>query len=220
MKKFLILSLFLFAACSRNSEEVASRFHKDGKAKPVVALIPIFDHSDAKLPWSLTEEFTQTIEEKLSKRSKIFLVSDDAVAKMTAGLDERHKPFGTEVSWTKETFAGNEFVVFMELVDHEMVPITNDEFLEEEGDVKTPHELHLTMRLRIFDLRGEQPEIVLQELVQRTHHVPKWLSNVDYTKSGWGKYSFHVTPYGLAHAQFTRAITKRIESYILLAKSR
>ncbi|MDX8430519.1 MAG: CT253 family lipoprotein [Candidatus Algichlamydia australiensis] len=220
MKKFLFLSLFLLTACYRSGGDVSSRFHVDGRAKPIVALVPVFDHSDAKLPWSLTDEFTKSIEDKLSKRSKVFLISDEEVAKLTVNLDERHQPFSNEYTWAKETFTGNEFVVFMELVDHEMTPIFKEENFEEENEKSTAHELLLTMRLRIIDLRGEEPEVVLQELIQRKHHIPKWLSNVDYTRSGWGKYSFHVTPFGLAHAQFSRAITKRLEEYILLAKSR
>ncbi len=220
MKRYLVFALFFLTSCYRNEEEVASRFHDDGRSKPIVALVPVFDHSDARLPWSLTDEFTQSIEGKLSKRSNIYLVSDEEVAKMTAKLDERHQPFSGEFDWAKQTFVGNEFVVFLELVDHELVPIAKGEPVLEEEEKPTPHELFLTMRLRILDLRGDTPQVILQELVQRSHYVPKWLSNVDYTKSGWGKYSFHVTPYGLAHAQFTRAIAKRVEEYILLAKSR
>ncbi|MCB1084637.1 MAG: hypothetical protein KDK60_00890, partial [Chlamydiia bacterium] len=62
VKKFallIILSLCIVGCQSKGSYDHVTRFHDDGRAKPVVAFVPVFDRSGAKLGWSLSEEFTE-----------------------------------------------------------------------------------------------------------------------------------------------------------------
>jgi hypothetical protein len=75
------------------------------------------------------------------------------------------------------------------------------------------------MRIRVFDLRGEQPEVILQEFVHQSHLIPKPSNLQEPNPKRWKKMTFMASPMGLAHAQFSKEVVKRIEDYILLSKS-
>ena len=75
------------------------------------------------------------------------------------------------------------------------------------------------MRLRVFDLRGKEPVVVLQEILHRNHLIPKPSDLKEPCPERWKRMTFIVSPLGLAHAQFTKEAVERIEDYILLSKS-
>ena len=75
------------------------------------------------------------------------------------------------------------------------------------------------MRIRIFNLNGSKPQIVLQELINQTHLIPR-PSNLNQIKpTKWKTVAFNISPLGLSHSQFTKKVCKRIEDYILLSNS-
>ena len=81
-------------------------------------------------------------------------------------------------------------------------------------------ELTLTMRVRIFDLRGSKPEVILQELVHQSYLIPKPSNLSESNPLRWKKMSFNISPLGLAHSQFAKEVSGRIEEYILLSKTK
>ncbi|MCB1109785.1 MAG: hypothetical protein KDK64_02300 [Chlamydiia bacterium] len=211
------LCFALFGCSTYTSYDQATRFHDDGRAKPTVAFIPVFDRSSAEIGWSLSEEFTSQLRTRLQKRSNFYLSSPDIVNQVIADLSEEDNPFSTQTDWIKEAFQNQEFVVFAELVEHDIhtKPLKGS-FI----DKLTPStELSLTMRIRVFDLRGDQPEVILQEFVHQDHLIPKPSNLQESNPERWKKMTFMVSPMGLAHAQFSKEVVKRIEDYILLSKS-
>lgn len=73
------------------------------------------------------------------------------------------------------------------------------------------------MRVRVFDLRGKEPKIVLQELIHDSHFIPRQFTQANFYQVPWGHESFSISPIGLAHAEFTKEISSRLEDYILMA---
>lgn len=211
------LSLVFWGCSSYNNNEQATRFHDDGRAKPVVAFIPVFDRSCAEIGWSLSDEFTDQMRTRLAKRSNFYLSTPTELNPVVAELGENDNPFSTNTDWIKEAFDHQEFVVFAELVEHDMhQKQLKGSFI----DKLTPStELSLTMRVRVFDLRGEHPEVVLQEFIHQDHLIPKPSNISEPSPERWRKMTFMVSPMGLAHAQFTKEVVRRIEDYILLSKS-
>lgn len=203
-----VLSLFL-VGCTRQTDYM-TRFHEDGRAKPIAAIAPMIDTSSFELPWSISEELTSMISSQIRHNGKIFVVSkeDDTFS---------DNPFGADLSWIKREFSDQEFAVFLELVEHEIVPATKSK-----NDLAQEISSHLNMavRLRVVDNRSATPKIVLQEIVKDTYFIPKSLAPDDYNKMTWGSPTFTKSPMGIAHAQLTRELTNRISDYILLAKSR
>ena len=97
------------------------------------------------------------------------------------------------------------------------VPVRNTKNL---SSADTSANLNMSLRVRMLDLRGPQPSIVLQEIVHDSHHIPKQFTRANFHQVEWGKGSFNISPLGLAHAQLTKEIASRIEDYALLAKHR
>ena len=197
-------------SCGRGGDEEA-RFHDDGRAKPSVAIAPMIDTSSFECGWNLSEELTSLVAKELAKTGAIYVRTKDDVA-------FTDNPFGTNLSWVKAQFPPNqEFAVFLELVKHEAVP-------EVRGEITSPqelsHNLNMAVRLRVIDLRGPTPKIVLQEMVRDSYFIPKTLLPTNYNEVVWGSEEYGKTPMAVAHAHLVDAITDRLNDYILLAKSR
>ncbi|HPE85238.1 MAG TPA: hypothetical protein PLO43_03565 [Chlamydiales bacterium] len=217
-KAYYCLLAVLFVACHKEDPNTASLFKDDGHRKAAVAFVPVIDKSDSEFPWSLSDEFTSSITRRLISRGNMHLADTYAVLNALEGIDESNQPFSQDLDWMKTTFKNNDFVVFVELVDHYLHTHPNQRIAELEEN-RTCF-LDLTMRLRIVDLRGDSPKVVLQELIQNDHSIPKLFADIDYSEKHWGKTSFNFTPVGLAHSQLVREVASRVEDYISIAHSR
>lgn len=221
LKKFeLFFAIFCtFCGCTtKGIHQHVTYYHDDGRSKPIVALIPVFDRSNAKISWNLSEEFTDHMRQRFSKRNNFYLNSPDQINTEIETLNESNNPFALDTAWIARAFKGEEYVIFTELVEHDIHPKkAKGSFF----DKLTPsHELSMTMRIRVFDLRSDIPKVVLQELIHQNHLIPKPSDFGGRNPNLWKKRTFFVTPLGLAHIQFSKEIVERIEDYILLSKSR
>jgi len=210
---FLYITAF---GCGQNhSLSYITPFRCDDRAKPIVALPPVYDKSCAEIGWSLSEEFTDHIKEILVKRHNMYLHAFDA-ANMVTFHKKQKNPFSLDIGWIKEAFKNYEFVIFTELIEHEVhTKVSYEGFFD---NFMPSSELSLTMRIRIFDIRFAKPRVVLQELVQQSYPVPKSIHLNDLNPEQWKKMSFHVSPLGFAHSQFIKKVSARIEEYILLSR--
>ncbi len=215
MSRSIISSLLfalLLSGCRSETdapvEQLASR------VKPIVTLVPVIDSTQENLGWSLSDELTSAIDYRLSCNENLYLVDLKKTAAQLKQVKASHNPFGTDLSWLKKSFPKDEFVAFLELIQH-------DEILRQ--DKKNPvdpaqcaADLNLGLRLRIFDLRQATPRIVLQELVTDSHFIPRPFTRLNFQQVTWGEESFNISPVGLAHEAFAKMISKRIEDYVLI----
>jgi hypothetical protein len=82
----------------------------------------------------------------------------------------------------------------MELAEHNIHPKQeNDTFIDK---ITPSHALDLSMRIRVYDLRGEIPKVILQEIVQQRHLLPKQFAKLDYDSAIWGKKTYSISPMG------------------------
>ncbi len=205
-----VMSLvLLLAGCSGRKETEQSLFYNDGTPKPIVAFVPLIDHSDHDLPWDLSEELTQGLKEKLLQKEKLFLVT---VPKKQAQASEENNPFGPDISWMKTIYPRKDFVVFMELIEHKEVPLYPK---SESSPEESPAELKTSLRVRVVDLRGNEARVILQELVHDTQYIPKQFTRYNLFQVPWGREMYGITPLGLAHAKLAKEVAARIEDYIL-----
>lgn len=204
----ILLALGSFS-CSHNNQAEMSRFHEDGRSKPSVAIASMLDTTSFDANWSLSEELTESIMGLISENGKIYVHS-----KEESPFTEN--PFGSNLSWMKREFQADEFVAFLELVEHDFVPVKTKGITSQEAS----HNLNMSVRVRVVDLRFNQPKIVLQEMIKDTYFIPKALIPTDYSVDVWGTEKFKKSPMGVAHAQLVKNISDRIADYILLAKSR
>lgn len=205
-----ILASFLTVSCSKKPEST-SLYHEDGRAKPKVAIASMIDTTSYEAPWSLSEEFTSTIVDQMAQSGIMFVQSKEEAPFV-------ENPFGPDLSWVKREFRTHEFAVFLELVEHQRVPVDKEKKGQPLQEVST--HLEMGVRLRVIDLRSPMPKIVLQEMVRESYFIPKTLLPTDYSQTPWGTAGYEKTPMGIAHAQLIQEIVSRVTDYILLAKSR
>ncbi|MBI5273221.1 MAG: hypothetical protein HY861_04485 [Chlamydiia bacterium] len=194
--------------CNRSTDTTA-RYHEDGRAKPIAAVPTMIDTTSFEVPWSISEELTATIVQLISQKGTIYVQSRDDFA-------IAENPFSAQLAWMKKEFEDQEFAVFLELVEHNLVPaIKTAQSLQE-----TSNNLNMSVRVRVIDLRGNEPKVVLQEMVRDSYYIPKTLFPTDYSVVSWGHPEYAKSPMSIAHMQLAREVASRVGDYILLAKSR
>lgn len=212
MRSFFLFTIcLLFTSCQNRGENAEIRYHDDGRSKPSIALLSVIDSSGANLPWDLSDELTYSIKDRIRKSGSLFI---QPMKKSEQEFVVAANPFQKHIPWIKETFDQSQFAIFLELVEHSIHPKRAKNALL---DKFTPAcELDVTVRIKVVDLRKDQPVTILQELVHQSHLVPKMMSAP--TSLEWSKKSYAVSPIGFAHIQLAKEIVNRIEDYILLAK--
>jgi hypothetical protein len=210
-----LVILIIATSCQNKQNDEYTRFYDDGRAKPQVAIAPVIDSSSSDLSWSLSEEFSTIIDERVNRFGTLFSIPHEELENV---LTHNQNPFSGDLSWVKTSFTNNEFVVFLELINHENIEIENKATAKINSI--NPSNLNVAMRIRILDLRGTSPKVVLQERISDSFYLPSSPFKVDYNKTSWGTVEFRNTHLYNAHLQFAKEISKRINDYILLAKSR
>jgi hypothetical protein len=190
---------------------LVTRYHEDGRAKPIVAIASVIDTTSCDLPWSLSEELTMAITQNVQRHPDLFV-------EPSYDLTLADNPFSLDLSWMNKEFKAphHEFVVFLELAKHEVQPVLKHDLPKEE----LSSSLDIAVRLRVVDVRKGEPEIILQELVEGDFFIPKNLFPTNYEVACWGTREYESTLLAQAHQQIVRSISSRIADYILLAKSR
>ncbi len=207
----------LFSSCNSNKSNANSCYYDDGSKKPIVVLAPMLDSTSYDVPWSLSEEFSLAIKTDLEKKGSFYFMPE-----MNFEVSLRENPFGNNLNWVKQNFKPSEFVVFVELVEHEDVPVAKT--VKDPSSIpafrKNAANLNMAARIRIVDIRKDEPVIVLQEMIKNSYYMANTIDEVDYTVTTWGSEKYQNTPMEIAHRELIGMIKERISEYIQLAKTR
>lgn len=205
---FLVLSLVM-AGCQHQNNEQTAFIEAKSSNRPIVAVVPVIDHSRNDLAWNLSQELSSAIQQRLVQTNHLYLPSPESFAGKTEKALASHHPFDADYSWVKKLYSPHEFVAFLELLEHREVPVSNAK--------DAPAQLNMTVRIRVFDIRGSSPKIVLQEIVEQSHHIPRQFTQTNFAQVPWGDEAYDVSPLGIAHDGLCKELTSRLEDYILLA---
>ncbi len=220
MSRFILTtSLFalIAAGCddqNRSPSQVLSQLsHRN---KPVVSIVPMIDNTKGNYEWNIADELSCSLNERLSRLNHLQLVD---VKQIRARIDElggTSHPFSTDTSWLKKAFTKEDFIAFFELVKHEEVlEQTRKKSLD--PSLCNAH-LDLSVRVRVFDLRNDEPKVILQELIHDSHFIPRQFTQENFYQVPWGNESYSISPMGIAHEEFIKELAKRIDEYILMHK--
>jgi hypothetical protein len=202
----------VFSSCNNGTQDSSSSLLESPVlSRPIVALVPVIERARTDLKWSVSQELSHAIRQRLTQKNHLYLMSEDAVISMAKRAMTAHDPFGLDTAWVKKAFPQNEFVAFMELLEHKEMSLYPTVDIQD-----SPAELNLTVRIRVFDTRGQTPQVVLQEIVQQSHHIPRPFTKVNFNQVPWGDEAFEISPLGIAHEALTKEVASRIEDYILL----
>lgn len=211
MIRNLLFFLTILIAFGCKNDMQTSRYYDDGRAKPVVYIPTIIDSSSFDFPWSLSEEFTSIITQKVIHKGTLHIPTEPQ-----GTFSIQDNPFGSDLSWVKKIYDPCQFVVFIELFEHDEVPIKDTE--NTLGNYAS--NVNMGARIRIVDIRGTHPKIVLQEAFEDSYYISKNLLKTNYNITIWGTDEYKSSPLSMAHNQFAKTITERINDYIMLAKNR
>lgn len=211
MYKLLSFLFISIAVVSCQKQEAEKPLSSSDHTKPKVTLVPLIDNSGHSLGWNLSDEITYTLFSKLEKPHTLQLTPLTQVKHQIRRLKESQNPFSNDLSWVKAHFPQEDFLVFLEMIEHSEVPNQKGQDLEARA---VSANLHLALRLRILDVRGQTPTVVLQEIVQDTHFIPKQFTQYNFYQAHWNTEDFAISPVGIAHAQLITEIKKHIEEYI------
>lgn len=208
------LLLCLFAGCRNQTETAATRSSIFLGPKPIVTIVPVFDHAKHRLPWNVSQELTTGINLCLERQNRLYLVDQGKISKIVQNIEPDQNPFGEDIQWIRKTFRNEEFVAFIELFKHDEIPLN---FQENVPLSQCPAELYMSARIRIFDLRGPTLKIVLSEVLNHSENIPTYFTRINHALLPPDHEDFHATPQGMAHDSFAQEIATRIEDYVLLS---
>jgi hypothetical protein len=219
MSRF-ILSISLLAliagGCGENDQNKSQAYTQPAiQKKPVVSIVPVIDNTKNDYEWSLSDEISSALYYRLGQQESFSIADAPRVRAKAKKLKEGQNPFGPDFSYLKSAFQGDDFVVFLELVEHEEVYKQDRKKTSDLQECSA--DLNMSMRVRVFDLRGTEPKVILQELVHDTHFIPRQFTQANFYQVPWGHESFSISPLGLAHAEFTKQISSRLEDYVLMS---
>ncbi len=215
MYKSVLFSIFcalFFTACySRNPDEF-TKYYEDGRAKPTIAIASIIDTTTDEYTWSLSDEFENLFLNKIANKGTLYI---NDFNEHTTYVPSSENPFGIDISWMKKEYEPNEFVVFLELVEHATIPTKKSA----DGYIDAAN-LNTAIRIRIVDIRPSKPKIVLQELIKESYPITRAFTEINYDITHWGTKDYNYSPLCLAHTKIMKEVVERVNDYILLAKSR
>lgn len=206
-------TLALLVSCQNSMNQSVTKYYEDGRARPTVAFVPVVDSTSFDHPWSLSEEFSTLITNCINKRKTLYL-PQELDTSFEFSYDQNL--FDTDLTWMKKEFSKHEFVILVEFLKHEKVPLMKRDVPLYE----LSSNLEMCVRVRIVDLRKEKPQIILQEKLSDSYFFSKNLLPIDYQQVTWGTDGYESTPLANAHKQIAEELVDRMNDYILLAKSR
>ncbi len=162
---FLLVSLLVSACGPRYGDFFPC--HDDGTLKPRVVLLPMTDSLGNS---HIADELMQNIRYQLMDRGNLYIYSDETVFRQLQNMGNVSF-FGSDISYARQ-FGGADFIVATELAE-----CRSDLYGNVEDKCMPPHLqrknlLMLKLRIRIIDLRCNEPQIVLQEMIGRNLLIP------------------------------------------------
>lgn len=219
MKRYaLLLVVVLFTGCRPQYSDFFP-YHDDGSAKPHVAFVPVINRCPDPLPWNVADELTKDIRTDLMKKGDLFLFRAEDVKKQLANISDK------ELTSSKDLmpflyFQPAHFVVLLELVDYRVVPYkrgTIKPLYIAKIDSDDASVLMMKVRLKIVDIRGNEPRIIRQEVIASNHMVTN--NALAESKAVRKSAAFLSSPFGLAQARFSRDVAEKIEKITSFQRS-
>ena len=207
--------LLMCYSCKKNAEGDSSVAFSFENSKPVVTLVPMFDSTHHEWKWDISQELTYAVHHRLTQKDCLRLIDHGSWQESTKKLHRIKELFTLDARSIKKTFPNEEFVILMQLANHEEVPFALQKDFQL-TDVAA--NLNIGVRLKIWDLSHREPKIILHELLHYQGAIPKQFTRYNFTQIPWQEEGFYTTPLGIAHIEFSQDLSKRIQDTILLAK--
>jgi hypothetical protein len=171
-----------------------------------------------KLPWDVPQELTKDIRTYLMQDGRLFLPPMGQVQKTLAVSDAKELGSSRDLM-PFLNFQPAHFVVLLQLVEYKQVPY-------ERGKIKPLYIANLSpdkamvlmikLRLKVVDIRGNEPKLIRQEIFESNHVIAK--NAMIESRGLFGTPSFGASPIGMVNARVVRDVSTKIESITCLQK--
>lgn len=190
-------------------------YHENGRPKPKVVLLPFGDDTGGCVRWNMAEELASSLAYRVLCNGQLFMIADDEVRNRLDGCNAPDY-FTPDLSFSQR-FCGADYVVAVELVEHESVPYQRGmcQWFVPPQKYHWRSVLQAKLRLRIIDVRCMTPRIVLQEIFTSQYPIPSDKECIDYSACHWGSDAYASTPLAKAHDRLISELVCRIEGVIL-----
>lgn len=203
MTRILLTFLFAlcFTACSGPRYSDYFPYHDDGVPKPKIVLMPILDRANPSLPWSISEELTDSLYYSLMNSGELYVLSPEEIgsAYTQCSADDF---FGNHLNSCKK-FCNADFIVAIEIIEHRVV--------DDPSCSPCNRMLNLKARVKAIDVRCSQPSVVLFEIIGANYKTTSPCDKIDYEQYPWGSNNYCKTPCYTAHTRLVQNITNRLE---------
>lgn len=209
---FALLAAVLMVGCGSRYVDYFP-YHESGKPKPKVVLLPLRDDTGA-CAWDVANELNSGLSYQVMCNGQLFLIADDEVQSRLEGCSIDY--FTPDLSFSKR-FCGADYVVALELIEHDIIPYQRGMCLWYVSPQKYHWRsvLQTKVRLRIIDVHCMAPTIVMQEIYTCHYPIPTDKECIDYSRCCWGTDVYPTTPWALAHQRLISELVCRVESVIL-----
>jgi hypothetical protein len=185
-------------------------YHDDGRPKPKVVIVPVFNSCEDVVPWDVSKELTAGMRYEIMNNGELFLFSQEEVnstlAKM-GGVD-----FFTKESVFAQNFCEADFVVLVEFMDQQ-----NCNSYTVAGcpiPFSPCREVVLKTRVKVIDLRSRSPRIVQQEILSDTYLVTPECADIHGKFPETGTSAYQRSSIGKAHQRMVSNLVTRMERVI------
>lgn len=217
--RIIVLSLvtLLFSSCEHSFSTNQTMVHQDGRVKPKLLLMDVIDNTNSILPWDLATEFNLSLNEQLRNFGTIYIKK---FSELNLDLDPivLGKSIQRSPQKIPHDLPGVEFLAAVEIIEHKLTPLAQKPNISH-PDAQTQN-LNIKARIKIFDLRKKEPELILSEIIRYQSYIPWQLSTINYKKHHYLTTQYKITPIGLGNRQVCHNIAQRVHDYVLLGKSR
>jgi hypothetical protein len=209
---FVILSALTLASCEGPRHADFLPQHDSGATKPAIAIVPTIDRTNCETPWDFGEEITAEMRYQVMDNGQLFLIASQ---QLNPALDRvaNIDLMGNDISYAKQ-FGPCEFLVVTELLEHKYAPYNSQTMT----NVYSTHGhyceqvLAMKVRIRMIDLRGGSPCVVLQEILESNHMVGPDAEKCDNNRLAWRTANYRGSTLSAAHQRLAQDIVRRIET--------
>jgi len=207
----LMFVLCFISACGSPQYSDFFPYHNDGTPKPSVALLPVFDKTKTVAMNNVSQDLSQKIRLELMHHSKLYIPTAAQLKQQQLSCSQDDLLNSKDLMPFLH-FQPEHFVVVLELVEFEQKPYKKNAV----NLIYPPHVrrdeasmLSMKMRLKIVDIRGQEPKLIRQEIIPTNYVLATGEFEDSLEKEGTD--AFQITPVGKGIQRFVQNVVEKIE---------
>lgn len=210
---FLFVSLSIFLSCSKVSQE-DSLYHNDGRIKTSIALSAVRDLSDSDFPVNSSEKLTEQIRENIVSENDFYVIPFEIA---------NHTSYSFHSPLHLKEHTKTDYLAILELIEQKEEPYTGQHVrplypVADKTQIRSL--IQLKMRVKVYDMRGEKPELILFEILPSNHLIPTEMRSLDLKKMEKNPKLYQMSGMGTAQIRLAREVAKRICHYVNISKTK